>query len=227
MRADDQRHGTYGGAVAHWSDGETCCDPCRVAATRYRKGLEWEHQHGRRRTMPTCGAVRRMQALQRLGWSIPAIAAATGVDHRVLYAVGTRHSSMHRATFDAITSAYDQLSMRFPPETTRGERISAARARNRAERAVWPPPLAWDDDIDDPKARPHGRVRAAAGVDETVVERVLLGEWRLPTSRADKVAVVARYLAAGAGSLADLERLTGWNVHRYVGQATSAEESAA
>jgi len=155
MSPDDPRHGTYAGAVAHWSDSERCCDACRAAASRYRKGVTWDHVNGRRRTVPPHGAVRRLQALQRLGWSMPAIARVTGIDHRVLYAVGRRHTAVLRSTHDAIAAAYEQLSMRLPPETTRNERISAVRARRRAERLGYPPPLAWDD-IDDPDAQPSG-----------------------------------------------------------------------
>jgi hypothetical protein len=158
MNPNDERHGTYAGAVQHWNAGEHCCDACRRAATRYRKGLKWEEVHGSRRTVSPLGAVRRLQALQRLGWSIPAIARVTGLDHRLLYAVGLRHQSIRKTTHDAIVSAYEQLSMTKAPETTTAERISATRARMRAARNGFAPPLAWDD-IDDPDEQPSGWLR--------------------------------------------------------------------
>jgi hypothetical protein len=90
----------------------------------------------------------------------------------------------------------------------------------------WAPPLAWDDEtIDDPKARPHLRV-TVDGVDDVVVERVLGGEWKIATTKAEKVEIVARWLADG-GSLAELERLTGWNVHRYTPSKQQAPTGAA
>lgn len=155
MLPDDARHGTYPGAVQHWSDSEPCCTPCRDAATRYRKRLNWDHANGRRRTLPALGAVRRLQALQRLGWSMYPIADAAGMDAAVLYQIADRKTAVHRTTYEAILRAYERLSMTIPPETTKGERISAVRARKRAERLGYPPPLAWPDDrIDDPNYQP-------------------------------------------------------------------------
>jgi hypothetical protein len=50
---------------------------------------------------------------------------------------------------------YDQLWDQPPPQATRGQRISAAKARAHAARHHWPPPLAWDDDtIDQPGTQP-------------------------------------------------------------------------
>lgn len=46
--------------------------------------------------------------------------------------------------------------------------------------------------------------------DEAVVQRVLEGEWRMPTSRADRVEVMRRW----DGPDKRLEALTGWNVAR-------------
>lgn len=37
MRADDPRHGTYAGHIAHRKDGEESCQPCKDARTRYEK----------------------------------------------------------------------------------------------------------------------------------------------------------------------------------------------
>lgn len=36
MQPDDHRHGTHAGAVQHWKDGESACEPCARAHTRAR-----------------------------------------------------------------------------------------------------------------------------------------------------------------------------------------------
>jgi hypothetical protein len=50
-------------------------------------------------------------------------------------------------------------------------------------------------------------------VDEVVVTRILAGDWHLPANVAEKITVAARW----PGTLAELERLTGWSkIERYV-----------
>ena len=40
MQADDPRHGTYAGYIAHRNEGSDKCAPCRLAERRYRKRYE-------------------------------------------------------------------------------------------------------------------------------------------------------------------------------------------
>lgn len=58
--------------------------------------------------------------------------------------------------------------------------------------------------------------------DPATVERVLSGEWRIKTTRADRIEVMQRW----TGSLTDLETLTGWNVWRLARQARPTREVA-
>lgn len=161
------------------------------------------------------GTRRRIRALMRLGWTTQHIADrgpwATGA------AVGffTKFPSITQTNAAHIRRIYDELSMKLGP---------SAQTRARAERAGWAPPLGWDDDlIDDPTAVPAEAYRPVRSqgtpADEVVVHRILNGEWRLPCSRADKVAVVA----AWTGSLNELSRRTGWKSDRY----TTREDGAA
>ena len=62
---------------------------------------------------------------------------------------------------------------------------------------------------------PPTRPRPHDAVDEVTVQRVLSGEWSLKTTRAEKEAVAARWVAAG-GSTSALAEFTGWRVDRYV-----------
>lgn len=100
------------------------------------------------------GATRRVQALVRLGYSTPRIAAACNVSHDTIVDVRRRQPQfMARKVREGIVAGYEALSMRIPTGETKQERAGITRARNTAERNGWPPPLAWDD-IDDPNETP-------------------------------------------------------------------------
>lgn len=170
------------------------------------------------------GLTRRIQALHRLGYSIPALSRETGLSEARLIAIrdGRIAGPTTYRVREAIANAYDRLQMRFPEESTTGQRKGVTRARNTAIRNGWPTPMAWDDI--DTDARPHagpdrwGRTRDA-DVDPVVVTRILAGDWRLPCTAAEKAAVVA----AWDGSHYRLAQLTGWKVERY----TEREDGAA
>lgn len=53
------------------------------------------------------------------------------------------------------------------------------------------------------------------GYDATAVAAILAGSWRMECSRAEKEEACRRWLESGRSG-AELERLTGWNVQRYV-----------
>lgn len=216
MTPEDERHGKPAGYRAHQRDGEVVCGPCRAAHNRYERYRKYDEQLGKPRVMPTLGVQRRVRALQRLGWSGRAIATVAGYssDRHLQHALSK--DSCHRKTWLAVARAYDELSMKFPPERTTSEKWSASRVRNYAERMGWPPPLAWTD-IDDPDERPRG-IRGVA--DEADVEdwlnRILSGE-RPPARavpRATRFALVAMWPSTGL-SMNELERRTGWKPERY------------
>ena len=221
MSPDDPRHGTSAGYIAGCRD--QCC---WLAKQRYdkRRRLEF-HTTGRYRKVSNRGAIRRIQALQAIGWSVPEIAKRCSINHRHLYSLA-RHPMIYTSTFEAIARAFDEMAMTLPLERTTGERISSARARNHAARNGWAPPLAWDDIDNDP--RPNGQRRTRADydshelVDEATVLRVLSGE-NLPTNRAERIEIMRRWLAMGRSERSLCVRL-GWQDGRYT---TSEQEDVA
>lgn len=60
-----------------------------------------------------------------------------------------------------------------------------------------------------PAASPYGEI------DDVAVSRILSGDWRYPASEAERREVCRMWRDSGR-PLAELERLTGWNVHRYI-----------
>lgn len=95
-------------------------------------------------TDPT-GAIRRVRALQRIGWTFHHIGEAGGLSTRV-EGIASQKWITHE-TAAGVRRAYDALSMTPGPST-----VTMARAKA----AGWAPPLAWDDDaIDDPTAQPN------------------------------------------------------------------------
>lgn len=98
--------------------------------------------------VPRLGATRRVRALQRLGYTMPAIAQAAGVKVRTVHSVvdpSQGSTLIARTTHDAIDTAYRQLCMTPGPDR---------RTARMGEKRGWVPPLAWDD-IDDPIEQPN------------------------------------------------------------------------
>jgi hypothetical protein len=141
---NDPRHGTTAGYIAGC---RSVC--CWRAKQRYDKRRRWEALQGKPRKVSSVGAVRRVRALQALGWSVPRIAAETGLNHRQIYSLH-RYPTVYLRTHKVIADVYERLAMRFPPERTTSERHSATKTRRHAQRNGWPPPLAWDDIDTDP-----------------------------------------------------------------------------
>lgn len=164
------------------------------------------------------GAERRLQALGWLGWSITAIAAASGVNDDTLRKIRAGEDSRY-TTRETIAHTYDQLHMTTPPTNTVGERRGVGRTLAHARQNNWAPPAAWDQ-IDDPDATPQGVEQPPSTrldptrLDPSIVERILAGEWRLDCSKTEKSEVARRFITAG-GSSYQLRQLTRWKVERY------------
>lgn len=108
--------------------------------------------------VPALGATRRLQALHALGWSQRLLAQQLDIEPknftRLIHEMG---GSITVATDRRIRGLYERISMTPPPQNTSMEQASVTRAKREAQLNGWAPPLAWDDDdLDDPKARPHG-----------------------------------------------------------------------
>jgi hypothetical protein len=202
MSPDDPRHGSDAGYVAENRAKIPTCAACKEAHRR-KNVMRQLRPH----KVSVTGSRRRIQALQRLGYSRDRIAHEMGYTDQgaLTYIMHPNTKTMLVVTAAKIARVYDKLSMTVP--TGRG----ATRARTWAIRNGYAPPLAWDDIDNDP--RPVSAPRSPRGIDEAVVERVLAGE-HLPTSRAEKDEITRRWRATGRPTN-DLERLFGWKPDRY------------
>lgn len=185
------------------------CDGCKAAHARTVKRLL---VLGGRKLVPVIGTRRRLEALACLGWSRQELSTRMGHDRSYLGML-LRNQHIEPANAAAVARLYDELSMTWCTSRTAGRVAADARSRGYA------PPLAWDDhDLDDPDARAYGSgqraARAAADYDQVVVDRILAGEYRLPSTRSERTEVATRWAASGR-SLAELGRLTGWKPERY------------
>ena len=149
----------------------------------------------------------RLRALVRLGWSQSCLGRRLGI-HPTNFSPAIQGSrTLTRGTVDAIDALYAELSMSLPPETNPHERISAARARNRAIAAGWLAPLDLEDvtgaDVDD----------RSADVDEVAIERRLSGDATVRLNQAEKRQAYRTGIRRGL-TKTQLERLLGINSAR-------------
>ncbi|WP_433426273.1 hypothetical protein ACQP1V_43170 (plasmid) [Microtetraspora malaysiensis] len=102
------------------------------------------------------GTRRRLQALVVAGWSTKVLDKLLDVDPSHLARITRGDDCVYAGFVRAVTRLYKMLWDQQPPETTKGERISAVKARMNAARKGWAPALAWEDgSIDDPSAKPN------------------------------------------------------------------------
>lgn len=113
-----------------------------------------------------CGSRRRLQALVALGHPPSVLASRLGISSPCLRRLLKAETQRVKIGFHArATALYGLLWDQLPSEGSRRERHTAERARNLAETAGWPPPMALDDDrIDDPAYQPRIAWRRAVGV---------------------------------------------------------------
>jgi hypothetical protein len=104
------------------------------------------------------GSLRRLQALVVIGWSQNKLASKLRMGQRNFCRL-MRSTHVTAATALRIRVLFDELWDQQPPAETGPQRCAIARARNHAAAAGWVSPLAWDEDLDDPRARPHGILR--------------------------------------------------------------------
>lgn len=127
------------------------CPDAREAWRLYRKRL----REGRVQPahVDSTGTARRLQALAAIGWSLDALTPHLGCSVGALQSRRmARWPTVTRASAERVARVYDELSMTAGP---------SSRTRDVAARNGWVPPLAWDDDIDDPAATPNLGTRAA------------------------------------------------------------------
>jgi len=185
MTPDDPRHGTNAGYVAHRTTGVEPCQPCRKAAADYERQRFYDSHLGRQRRIDVTGSRRRIQALQAIGWPSRIICEELGYTHKnalgpLLYA----HEFITRARAAKIADIYARLCMTPGPSTI---------TRNRALRAGYAPPLAWNN-IDDPDEQPTG-VRVEGK------RRDLLAEWEDLREAGESIEQAALRLGVTVGAI--------------------------
>lgn len=100
------------------------------------------------------GTRRRLEALIARGWSQSSLARQLGM-FPGNFGRTLRSEAVYASTARAVRELYERLWDTPPPESTRFEKGSVARARAYAQRNGFAPPLAWDEEtIDDPDATP-------------------------------------------------------------------------
>ena len=165
MTPDDPRHGTNRGYHAHRRAGQTACDPCKRGAASFQARYDLLHSRGVRLLTPALGIQRRLQALHALGWSWRELDRELGMNNMVEKWGNGNTTHTFPATRATVAALYDRLSMRFPPERNAREKGAATKARRKAQREGWPPPLAWEN-IDDPAEQPDRLETVAASRSE-------------------------------------------------------------
>lgn len=213
MAPDDPRHGTNAGAVQHFLSNVPTCAPCRAAhaahkrAARRRRAAERIDQFH----IDSTGTQRRIRALLRMGYrycDMDRWLGNRGATAHNLNRSDTR--TVHVDTARKVARMYDALCMKPGP---------SERTRNLAAARGWPSPLAWDDDaIDDPNAKPVGlptSEKRSAGVDQSAIERRILGD-RTDRLHAGEAAEVVRRLLADGRSTYWIRNHTGLKPERYI-----------
>jgi hypothetical protein len=123
------------------------CDDCTTLGREYEF---WRRHHRAAGRVPAIGSIRRIRALNRLGWSRRVIGEQAGMSEDWVSGI-LRHKRVAPATAAKVRAAYDVLSMRLPEPVTPMEKEVVRRSRAHAEKQGWPPPLAWDESkIDEP-----------------------------------------------------------------------------
>lgn len=188
MLPDDPRHGTNAGHRAHFTDGTTPCQPCRDAHADYRRGL-WRKKYLRRvdtLVVPSLGTIRRIRALQAIGWRLSDLDQAMGYSGRsnAMHNL-TRQEFVRRDTAEKVAAAYDRMCMTPGP---------SQRSRDLARKWGWLPPLAWDDIDNDtePAAGPSEHIYRAAE---------LVAEWDHLRRAGESIDQAARQLGVTVGAI--------------------------
>ncbi|MCM6777741.1 hypothetical protein NDR87_30080 [Nocardia sp. CDC159] len=120
------------------------------------------HPNERQGLVLALGAIRRLRALYRIGWTWVALSEQTGLTQSNLSQLtrpGRLRTLIPWDTWVAVRDAYERLS------GTPGTRGRAKLARREAQDRGWPAPLDWDGlDIDDPRVvvQPSGPAQITA-----------------------------------------------------------------
>jgi hypothetical protein len=124
------------------------------------------------RVVDATGTRRRLQALMRMGWTTAELAARGGWNTPEAVQMIARRDMVNHANRDRVARLYDALAMIPGPSSLTAQR---------AARAGWAPPLAWDDIDNDPEPYheelPQQVRRVLARGEQPAAFRVEDAEW--------------------------------------------------
>jgi hypothetical protein len=161
--------------------------------------------------------IRRLKALAAIGWSPTAIAGELRICPARIARI-LKSANVTVATAGAIRSLYDRAGDTPPPTYTKKQRDSAEKARTRARRYRWSPPMAWDNIESDAEPN-HSELRrrpsSSLDIDEIAVERAMNGD-QVRLSGAERDEVIRRLTEKGypVREIADRLRTTARTVSR-------------
>lgn len=148
---------------------------------------------------PARGSQRRLRALARDGWTGTELQARYGMSFVTIAEIQrSERPRVTAATHHRVKAIYDDINGAIGPSTL---------AAQRAEKLGWEPQFVWDNPDTDAEPTVDEDL-----VDEVKVERVVAGE-KLPCTKAEQDAVFDAWLDTER-PLADLFKVTGWNVER-------------
>lgn len=170
---------------------------------RYNKRAANGYLVSRRRN--AIGTIRRLHALQAMGWPYVVLAERAGRHQKTLSQIAQRPQKYVNVDLaEAVDRLYEQLCMTVGP---------SAKTRARAKANGWAPPLCWPEgSIDDPKAEAVGMPSRLDSIiphsrfDPNVVARAICGE-RPRMSSTETSAAVDRLGRAGLSTADIADRL--------------------
>lgn len=216
---DDPRHGSPAG----YTQGcrEACC---RRAKKNDRLERERMMAAGHEFSIPRERVVRKIHALMAMGWTSTLIGEVMGQSGQsVMQFTRLAKDTCFAAVAERYDAAYRALEMKVPPDD-----IYTRRMKNKARKAGWLPPLAWEDidagvlaTADETTGRPF-----LDRFDEDEIDYVLqYHDFTRRLSKFEKAEVVRRWLADGR-SERSLCALTGWREGRYRDPRPTNQEAA-
>lgn len=173
---------------------------CRISAATAIMAVTWQ-PNPRQVMVLAIGALRRVRALSRIGWSYPVIAEHSGVSVDVLRDLHNNRT-VGWEIWKAIHDTYETLSG--TPATTGRHH----QTRNRATAKGWPAPLDWEGyNIDDPRVTVEAQPWEPQTYQEQLAERrtqvAQLTEAGLSAAEiADRMGVDARTIVRDRGTIA-------------------------
>ncbi|MGC0365050.1 transcriptional regulator with XRE-family HTH domain [Rhodococcus sp. 27YEA15] len=169
------------------------------------------HPHPAQANVLSAGAVRRLQALRALGFTVPELADRLGTKRQNLLESFRRPTCTY-ARWVAVRDLYDELS-----STPVGQLIGSphARARALAARSGFLLPMEWEGyDIDDPRVTPprtalgkSARMKPTGPLDEVLVQRLLEGRHVGRAPKREQYEAVILLTAKGLSAAAIATRL--------------------